>query len=423
MRPLVLILLRSFHSCLRRRDREKKATKSTKAKSMSFAGLIPDWNSLDSVRHTHNELEAIALLFFALLVVLDVTAHLSEEGKKKMLLEKFALGFFAIAVLSEIVAYPYGQRNDTLSEQIIGSLDTKAREASANASGALTKSGSAEIKADKAEEKSVKALTRSQAAEDSLAQAEGDAGKAQAAAANALATATDAANKAGKAEASLGKAESEAKSAENSASNAFTIADGARKEADTFEADIVLAKKQATDAESHLADALKQAANAEAELYRLKTPRSLIHVDELIDALKPFNGTEYALNTFMDNESSEFTKLVASALDASGWVRKQPTKLQLGIPTIEIFLGRTAERVPACLDTGFGIHMHAKESLAILQSLPNNLLPKSVQAAVALKSAIGPSISPTNERNVDEGIIDQRPEENTPLVVCVGKKP
>jgi hypothetical protein len=114
---------------------------------------MPDWNSLDSVRRAHSDLGAAALIFFALLVLFDVLAHLSKDEERKTLLEKVGLGFFAVAVLAEIIAYPYGQRNDTLSEQIIGSLDSKAKEAANNASSALTKAETADVKSGKAQEK------------------------------------------------------------------------------------------------------------------------------------------------------------------------------------------------------------------------------------------------------------------------------
>jgi len=205
--------------------------------------------------------------------------------------------------------------------------------------------------------------------------------------------------------------------------NAVSLATGARTEADSFERDITSAKTQAADAESHLADALQRAANAEAELYRLRTPRSLIRTDELIAALKLFSGTEYTLNVFMDDESIQFTKSVAKVLDDAGWHRKQPTSLSLGIPVVEIVFGQSAERVPACLDTGISLHAHAIESLSVLQSLPVTSLPKTVQAAVALASAIGPSISPADKRNVAEGVVDPKPGQGLPLTICVGKKP
>jgi len=114
------------------------------ATMMHFAILIPDWNSLESVRRAHSDLEGAALVFFALLVLFDVLAHFSDDKKRERLLEKIGLCFFAIAVLAEILAYPYGQRNDALSEQVIRSLDATARDAFSNATKALTDSGHAE---------------------------------------------------------------------------------------------------------------------------------------------------------------------------------------------------------------------------------------------------------------------------------------
>src|ERR1039458_2293417 len=87
-----------------------------------FAIILPDWNSLESVRRAHSDLEAAALVFFALLVVSEALAHLSDDKKTERRFDRIGIVFFAIAVLAEIAAYPYGQRNDTLSAQIIGSL-------------------------------------------------------------------------------------------------------------------------------------------------------------------------------------------------------------------------------------------------------------------------------------------------------------
>jgi len=140
-----------------------------------FAICFPDWNSLDSVRRAHSRLEGLALVSFALLVLFDVSAHLSEGKNRARLLEKIGLCFFALAVLAEIAAYPYGERNDTLSEKIIGSLDAKAREASTNASSALTKAEAADAMAGKAQGKAEAAETSAKRAGILAAQAETDA--------------------------------------------------------------------------------------------------------------------------------------------------------------------------------------------------------------------------------------------------------
>jgi hypothetical protein len=116
----------------------------------------------------------------------------------------------------------------------------------------------------------------------------------------------DAKYSAEKAAVAADRANLSAGAAVKTAGDANLLAEGARKEADSFEHDIFTAKqqsasatKQAAEAQSHLADALQRAANAEAELNRLKTSRSIIHSNELIAALRPFAGTAYIFNTFM----------------------------------------------------------------------------------------------------------------------------
>ena len=112
---------------------------------INFAICMPGWESLDSVRRIHTWLEGTALAFFALLVVFDVLAHLYEKKSEHRAhwFGTIGLWFFAIAVLSEIAAYKYGQRNDTLSGQVIGSLDTKVGKAAQKAEKALIDSDAA----------------------------------------------------------------------------------------------------------------------------------------------------------------------------------------------------------------------------------------------------------------------------------------
>jgi hypothetical protein len=124
------------------------AERSAHVTMMNLA-LLPDWNSLDSVRSAHSNLELAALVFFALLVVFDVLAHFAEEHKDRArLFEKIGLCFFAVAVLCEIAGYRYGQRNDALSDQKIRSLDAVAHDADSTAKGAKTTADGAKTKAD-----------------------------------------------------------------------------------------------------------------------------------------------------------------------------------------------------------------------------------------------------------------------------------
>src|SRR5580704_2499540 len=84
-----------------------------------IATILPNWNSLESVRNAHSLLEGWALVFFAALVIFDVVAHMYEDEHRdrSKLFERIALWCFGVAVLAEIVAYPYSRRNDFLSDQ------------------------------------------------------------------------------------------------------------------------------------------------------------------------------------------------------------------------------------------------------------------------------------------------------------------
>jgi hypothetical protein len=133
-----------------------------KVKIMLLA-ILPNWNSLDSVRRAHSDLELAGLVFFALLVMAEALAHNSKLEKRKHLFDSIGIWFFAIAILCEIAGYWYGQRNDALSEQKIRSLDVLAENAANNASTALGNSKEAETKSSKAADKAGKALTTSKA--------------------------------------------------------------------------------------------------------------------------------------------------------------------------------------------------------------------------------------------------------------------
>lgn len=128
------------------------AAMSMHATIMHFASCFPDWNSLDSVRRAHSDLEAAALIFFALLVVCEALAHLSDDKKAERRFDKIGIVFFALAVLAEIAAYPYGQRNDTLSDQAMASLQTSARDANDRATAAQNRADAAENHAAEVQE-------------------------------------------------------------------------------------------------------------------------------------------------------------------------------------------------------------------------------------------------------------------------------
>jgi hypothetical protein len=240
-----------------------------------FATCLPDWNSLDSVRRAHSDLEAAALVFFALLVVCEALAHLSDDKKTERRFDKIGkigIVFFALAVLAEIASYPYGQRNDTLSGQQINSLDAKANDASQKAAKAVTDSSDAETKSG------------------------------------------DAMDKAGK--------------ANIAASTATTLARGARQEADSFEKDIASARTQAAEAESHLADALQRAAEAESRAANTERKIADRHISQaqqerIRHSLSKWDGIDIRLPITMVNGDDETWtyagELLATLCAIPGW--------------------------------------------------------------------------------------------------------
>lgn len=86
---------------------------------MHYWNLLWDWNTVESVRTVHSFLEGWALVFFALLVLFDVLAHLTEDEHREQsrTFERIGLWCFGVAVIAEIFAYPYSRRNDALSSQ------------------------------------------------------------------------------------------------------------------------------------------------------------------------------------------------------------------------------------------------------------------------------------------------------------------
>ena len=128
---------------------------------LAILPILPNWNSLDSVRHAHSDLELAGLVFFALLVIAEAAAHNSKQEERKHLFDSIGIWFFAAAIVCEIAGYWYGQRNDALSGQVIVSLDSKAQDAATNAAAALVKSGTALSESKDAESKAGDAVIKS----------------------------------------------------------------------------------------------------------------------------------------------------------------------------------------------------------------------------------------------------------------------
>ena len=89
---------------------------------------LPGWDALETVQAIHAALEGWALVCFAILVVCDVVVHFGDDAERVRLapwlplFKKASLVSFGLEVLLEMCAYPYSERNDELSTEVITAL-------------------------------------------------------------------------------------------------------------------------------------------------------------------------------------------------------------------------------------------------------------------------------------------------------------
>lgn len=125
---------------------------------------LPGWGSLTSVVSIHSSLEGWALVFFALLVVFDVWAHLDK--KHELILERVGLICFGDAILAEILAYPYSRRNEFLSNEAARDAERRIALLNKEAGDARKDAGTAIEDAAKANERAGKAVERAARADE-----------------------------------------------------------------------------------------------------------------------------------------------------------------------------------------------------------------------------------------------------------------
>ncbi|WP_128914915.1 hypothetical protein [Granulicella sibirica] len=125
-----------------------------------FASWMPFWNSLDDVRRIHSGLSLASVIFFVLLAFFDALSHWSKDKNKERKWAEIGIACFVIAVLCELAAYPYGERNDTLSERKIVSLNELTKDAETKATKAVTDSGTALAQAGQATSLSTDAIAK-----------------------------------------------------------------------------------------------------------------------------------------------------------------------------------------------------------------------------------------------------------------------
>jgi hypothetical protein len=170
-----------------------------------------------------------------------------------------------------------------------------------------------------------------------------------------------------------------------------------------------------------LADALQRAANAEAEMERLKTPRSISRSTDLIATLKPFKGTKYVfVSVFQDEEAINFLREIHEILRQAGWERD---KSVAGFPALNVYGKDQPDfSVPVGFNTGIQISVESPVPLETLQSTSMAALQPYIRGAAALKFGIDNSTEPVM-KNAGGQIVNVETGSSITVRIAVGKKP
>jgi hypothetical protein len=147
--------------------------------------------------------------------------------------------------------------------------------------------------------------------------------------------------------------------------------------------EVATAKESAASALERAAGAEQRAAEANLELARLKSPRTLSPEQQtrLVDKLKAFSGQKYSFNVFPDPEPINLLRLIDNVLKNAGWMRIDS---QVGDIVIE--------GAGSAHDTGLQIGIKRTSSAALqqlaaflAQSLTSEELPASPAYIAELK--------------------------------------
>jgi hypothetical protein len=231
-------------------------------------------------------------------------------------------------------------------------------------------------------------------------------------AANANSEAGEARKEAEGFKAQIAASDARAKHAEAQVASAKAGSDAASTKAEGFRLDIAKAQESASIAQA-------RAAEANLELARIKLPRSLINVPELVSSLRAFAETEYTFaSVFQDLESIEFLKSIDDVLQRAGWKRGKPTN---GFPAINVYGAERELSVPAGLNTGVRMSVDSLEPLKVLQSLPSEALPQLVKASIALRNGL--LIHTVPGGGSEPSLVDVLTGASNTVRIFVGKKP
>lgn len=214
-------------------------------------------------------------------------------------------------------------------------------------------------------------------------------------------------------------AHDEADSVKVVADGAKTDAGGALARAGGAQASARQARQQADTAEKHLADALKQAADTQAEINRLKSPRSLTNIPEMVKSLSNFKGTEYTfLEVAPEQEATDLLKSLDGTLQQAGWKRGAQAS---GFPSLNIY-GDGTLSVPVSLKNGVHVTVQSETDFEILAKLPEPMMPSYIRAGVALLKLLALHLTPEHVPSTVE-VEKESGSPHATVFIIIGKKP
>lgn len=177
------------------------------------------------------------------------------------------------------------------------------------------------------------------------------------------------------------------------------------------------ARLEIAQANERASNADKAAAEAKLNLETLKTPRTLNHVSEMVEALKPYKGMEYGfVGLGDDEESSNLLRRIDGLLQQAEWKRIEMP--QAG-PSIRLS-GSPSISVTAALASGVRISVQSTEPEGSFTNMPISQLPPYVQAAIALNLNLASNVFPSPE---DKSPIAVKTGSLKTVLISVGRKP
>jgi hypothetical protein len=208
------------------------------------------------------------------------------------------------------------------------------------------------------------------------------------------------------------KAEQQASEENARAAKALEAAEIARTNAEGLSLQIAQANERAANAE-------KRTAEAEVELARLKLPRSLTRVPELISALGPFKGTEYVfVSVFQDEESIYLLRAIDDVLQKAGWTRGKSVG---GFPGINIY-GSEPNNFSVPVGVNIGVQVSTDSPKDVDTSLKIEELPQYLQAAITLHVGLSSCLFPSSNNSTAK-VVNVQKGTSTTIRIAVGRKP